>query len=216
MISSKYASDYRLENVADPKTGKLKTKAVYRGDWFRFEKPAELVKKRKILFTALTCVLIAVFIAVLMLTGGAERNRDVKALEQIYVLVPFVGLLFPIYYLVGAVIRMWAVREKATRAEKDRIAGRITGAAVAAIVLAGVSFVGHIVSWALNGETKTDIVLLILTAAVIAICIVMLVFRNDLVMEKCGTARISYPDEDPAITRITSAAQKPRRDMKKK
>lgn len=216
MISSKYASDYRLENVADPKTGKLKTKAVYRGDWFRFEKPAELVKKRKILFTALTAVVIAAFAAALMLTGGAERNRDVKALEQIYVLLPFVGLLFPIYYLIGATVRMWSAREKVTRADKDRIEGRFTGAAVAAIVLAGVSLAGHIVSWALNGETKSDIVLLILTAAVIAAGVVMLVFRKDLAMEKCGTARISYPDEDPETTRITTAAQKPRRDMKKR
>lgn len=216
MVTSKYSSDYRLENVVDPRSGKLVTKAVYRGDWFRFSKPAELVKKRGILFTVLTCLIAALFVTALMLTGVKERNYNVKALEQIYVLLPFVGMIFPIYYLAAATWRFWRAKEKVTRSHKDRIVGRYTAASAATAILAAMSLIGHIVSWALNGETATDLVLLAITAAVIAAAAVIFAKRNDLSMEKCGTARIAYPDEDPETTRITLAGENPRRDMKTK
>lgn len=195
MVSSKYASDYRLENVVNPKTGKLVTKAVYRGDWFKFLKPAELVKKRKVLFTLLTFAVTALFIAALLLTGVSERNEDVKALNQLYVFLPFVGMVFPIYYLCGAAFRLWRATDKVTRSNKDKICNRFASCSVILMGLAGASLIGHIVSWALNGETGSDRILLAITIGVIVCAAVMFVFRGDLSMVKCGTARIDYEDD---------------------
>lgn len=216
MVSTKYASDYRLENVVDPKTGKLITKAVYRGDWFRFVKPAEFIKKRKILFTVLVALAVALFVSALLLTGINERNHNVKALEQMYVMVPFVAMIFPIFYMGTAVVRMWRATDQVTREHKDRIAGRFAATGISTAILAGLSLIGHIVSWVLNGETTTDLLLLGITAALLAIAIAVFVLKSDFEMEKCGTARISYPDEDPEITRITQANENSRRDIKTK
>lgn len=215
LVSTKYTADYRLENVVNPKTGKLVTRAVYRGDWFCFEKPAALVKKRKILYTILVGLIIAVFIAALLLTGINERNQSMKAIEKYYVIIPFIALLFPIFFMGAATVRMWRATDKVTREHRDKIIERFTVTGISAAILSGISLVGHIVSWAINGETVTDMIFLGFTVIILAASVVIFAFRKDLSMVQCGSARIVYPDEDPEITRIARAGESSRRDIKK-
>ncbi|MBR3270998.1 MAG: hypothetical protein IKI59_03665 [Clostridia bacterium] len=215
MVSTKYTSDYRLENVVDPRTGKLVTKAVYRGDWFCFEKPAALVRQRKILFTILVGLLAAAFIGALLLTGINERNQDVIAIEQYYVIIPFVGLMFPIFFMGTAAVRMWRATDKVTREHRDKIGDRFAATGISAAILSGVSAIGHIVSWAINGETVTDMIFLGITLMILAASFAIFFLRRDLSMVQCGTARIAYPDEDPEITRIARGDESHRRDIKK-
>ncbi len=215
MVSTKYTSDYRLENVVDPRTGKLVTKAVYRGDWFCFEKPAALVRQRKILFTILVGLLAAAFIGALLLTGINERNQDVIAIEQYYVIIPFVGLMFPIFFMGTAAVRMWRATDKVTREHRDKIGDRFAATGISAAILSGVSAIGHIVSWAINGETVTDMIFLGITLMILAASLAIFFLRRDLSMVQCGTARIAYPDEDPEITRIARGDESHRRDIKK-
>lgn len=215
MVSTKYTSDYRLENVVDPRTGKLVTKAVYRGDWFCFEKPAALVRQRKTLFTILVGLLAAAFIGALLLTGINERNQDVIAIEQYYVIIPFVGLMFPIFFMGTAAVRMWRATDKVTREHRDKIGDRFAATGISAAILSGVSAIGHIVSWAINGETVTDMIFLGITLMILAASLAIFFLRRDLSMVQCGTARIAYPDEDPEITRIARGDESHRRDIKK-
>ena len=195
LVTTKYASDYRLENVVDPRSGKLVTKAVYRGDWFRFVEPAALVKKRKILFTVLFGLIAALYIGALLLTGVTERVQNVAALEQFYVMVPFAALIFPMFYMGTSVIKLWRAKDKVTREHRDRIINRFGATSIAAAILAGASLIGHIVSWVLNGEKPRDLVLLVFTVLIIAMAIVLFVRKTDFRMEQCGTAKIEYPDE---------------------
>ena len=215
MVSTKYTSDYRLENVVDPRTGKLVTKAVYRGDWFCFEKPAALVRQRKILFTILVGLITAAFIGALLLTGINERNQDMIAIEKYYVIIPFVGLMFPIFFMGTAAVRMWRATDKVTREHRDKIGDRFAATGISAAILSGVSVIGHIVSWAINGETVTDMIFLGITLIILAASLVIFLLRKDLSMIQCGTARIAYPDEDPEITRIARGDESHRRDIKK-
>lgn len=208
MVTTKYTEDYRLENVLDKKSGKLVTKAVYRGDWFWFDKDMDLVKRRRVLFTALSGLIAVLFVVALMLTGFSERNTEAIAINQMYVLLPFVGLLFPIYFLLAATVRFWQAKEKVTRAHRDRIIARYTSSSISVIFLAGASLVGHIVSWIRNGETMTDIVLLVITVVILASGIIMFVFHNDLSMEKVGTAKIDYPDEPPVLPTVKKKKNK--------
>ena len=228
MVSTKYTSDYRLENVVDPRTGKLVTKAVYRGDWFCFEKPAALVRQRKILFTILVGLIAAAFIGALLLTGINERNQDMIAIEKYYVIIPFVGLMFPIFFMGTAAVRMWRATDKVTREHRDKISDRFAATGISAAILSGVSVIGHIVSWAINGETVTtlgtqvsnsdivtDMIFLGITLIILAASLAIFLLRKDLSMIQCGTARIAYPDEDPEITRIARGDESHRRDIKK-
>ena len=215
MVSTKYTSDYRLENVVDPRTGKLVTKAVYRGDWFCFEKPAALVRQRKILFTILVGLITAAFIGALLLTGINERNQDMIAIEKYYVIIPFVGLMFPIFFMGTAAVRMWRATDKVTREHRDKISDRFAATGISAAILSGVSVIGHIVSWAINGETVTDMIFLGITLIILAASLAIFLLRKDLSMIQCGTARIAYPDEDPEITRIARGDESHRRDIKK-
>ena len=215
LVTTKYTSDYRLENVVNPRTGKLVTKAVYRGDWFCFEKPAEFIKKRKILYTVLTGLILTGFVGALLLTGITERNLNMKAIEQYYVIIPFMALIFPIYFMGAATVRMWRATDKVTREHRDKIIERYTVTGISAAILSGISLIGHIVSWAINGETVTDMIFLGITVIILAASAVVFAFRKDLSMVKCGTARIVYPDEDPEITRIARGDESSRRDIKK-
>ena len=201
--------------MVNPKTGKLVTKAVYRGDWFCFEKPAALIKKRKILYTILVGIILTAFVTALLLTGINERNRSMKAIEQYYVIIPFIALSFPIFFMGAAAVRMWRATDKVTREHRDKIIERFTATGISAAILSGISLIGHIVSWAINGETVTDMIFLGMTLIILAESVLIFVFRKDLSMVQCGTARIIYPDEDPEITRIARAGASSRRDIKK-
>lgn len=201
--------------MVNPRTGKLVTKAVYRGDWFCFEKPAELVKKRKVLYTVLVGLIAAAFIAALLLTGINERNRSMIAIEQYYVIIPFIALMFPIFFMGASIVRMWRATDRVTREHRDKITNRFAATGISAAILSGVSMIGHIVSWAINGETATDMIFLGITGIILAASVLIFVFRGDFSMIQCGSARIVYPDEDPEITRIARAGNSSRRDIKK-
>ena len=56
MVSRKYTSDYRLEDTLDPKTGRMATRSVYQGQWFRFCAGAAAVKRTAWIYTLLTAL----------------------------------------------------------------------------------------------------------------------------------------------------------------
>jgi len=111
------------------------------------------------------------------------------------VILPFVGMIFPICFLITALYRAWRAGEQLTREQKDRITGRFAATNLIILILSGISLIGHIVSWALNGETATDLALLGFTAVICAAAAVMFAFKSGFSTEKCGTARIESDPE---------------------
>ena len=160
MVSRKYASDYRLENI-EGKNGKIVTKPVYRGDLFGFLKPTEEIKRLKTIFIATTVMEWCLYFLSLLLNTRAGRTMYVWT---------FVS-----------------TKSDATRMIKDKITEKLISWIFAVLFFSFCSIIGHIVFWIRNGETVIDAVFLVLTVLLLFLSWNLFVKRKDLEMKKTGT-----------------------------
>lgn len=166
MVSRKYTSDYRLEDTLDPKTGRMSTRSVYEGQWFRFCADAAAVKRAARAYVLLTALCALVYAPPLLL--------DAPAMRAAYVALPFVALIFPLFYLAAGCRRIFTAKERVTREHRDKIVERLRGASVSACALSGVSLVGLIVCWCLRGFAAIDLTCACAAALIVTANLVML------------------------------------------
>ena len=179
MVSTKYAPDYRLENVVDPATGKLRTVPVYRGPLFSFSRERETVARMKRLYPILTGLSVLVY--ALLLTTNTAAGRTM------YVMLPFAGLCFPLLYAVLGCRRLLTAKAQVTREHRDKIEHRLAGSAAAMLALAGISFAGFCVYAILRGAQGQDFLLAAGTAVIFCCGLIMFRLRKNLCMEQTGT-----------------------------
>ena len=188
MATKKYISDYRMENVLDEKTGKLRTVPVYRGDLYSFISSEEDVKKGTLIFVIATVTAFVVLVATLLVNARCAR--------VIYVSLPVAALVFPVYGCMASMLRLLNVKEQVSREHSDKLAGRYTSSSFFMMLLSGISVIGHIVYICLGRETWPDELFLIGAAVIFACGAVMFLNRKLISMEKTGSAKIVYDDED--------------------
>ena len=178
MVSRKYASDYRLENI-EGKNGKIVTKPVDRGDLFGFLKPTEEIKRLKTIFIATTVMEWCLFFLSLLLNTRAGRTM--------YVSLPFLAVAFPLLGQSDGVWTFVSTKSDATRMIKDKITEKLISWIFAVLFFSFCSIIGHIVFWIRNGETVIDAVFLVLTVLLLFLSWNLFVKRKDLEMKKTGT-----------------------------
>ena len=137
MVRKKYADDFRLENVLDT-NGKLKTKAVYRGKWFRFRSDSHVIERTKRIYTALAIISVLVLLAMLFTT-------DVMG-NFWYVVMPLACNLIPVFFVVAGCWQLLTAKDRVTREHKDQIHDRLAPASMFQTVFALLGVVGGIVS----------------------------------------------------------------------
>ena len=178
MVSRKYASDYRLENI-EGKNGKIVTKPVYRGDLFGFLKPTEEIKRLKTIFIATTVIEWCLFFLSLLLNTRAGRTM--------YVSLPFLAVAFPLLGQSDGVWTFVSTKSDATRMIKDKITEKLISWIFAVLFFSFCSIIGHVVFWIRNGETVIDAVFLVLTVLLLFLSWNLFVKRKDLEMKRTGT-----------------------------
>lgn len=166
MVSRKYTSDYRLEDTIDARSGKLVSRAVYQGQWFRFCLPEDVVKRTARIYAALTALCAALLALPLLFDAGCMRAA--------YVALPFVALVLPLFYLAAGCWRLMTAKGRVTREHRDKTVERLRGASIAMCALSGVSMVGLIVYWCLQGFGRADAACLISALALLAVNLTML------------------------------------------
>ena len=166
MVSRKYTSDYRLEDTLDPKTGRMATRSVYQGQWFRFCAGAAAVKRTAWIYTLLTALCALGFVLPLLF--------DPPAMRAAYVAVPFVALVFSLFYLAAGCRRVFTAKDRVTREHRDKIVERLRGASVSACALSGVSLVGVIVYWCMRGFAAADLTCACASALLLSVNLIML------------------------------------------
>jgi len=171
MVTRKYTADYRLENELDPKTGRLVTRAVYRGDWFGFSAAPEAVAGLKKRDTVCGVLAALCFAAGLALNAPATRTM--------YVLLPFALLLFPLYYTLAGCRRLVTAKERVTREHRDKICDRLPASSLFLMILSALSAAGSVIRWAALGAVWRDL-LLLLAAALIFVCGLLIFLRRGL------------------------------------
>ena len=187
MVSRKYTSDYRLENIKD-KNGKIVTKPVYRGDLFGFSKSQEEVKRLKSIFVVSTIIEWCLYVFSILINTRAGR--------AMYVSLPFLAIAFPLLGQSDAVWTLASTKGDAARMVKDKITEKLVSWVFTVLFFSLCSVVGHIVFWVRNGETIIDAVFLVLTVLLIFLSWNLFKKRKDLEMKKTGTTVLPEKEDE--------------------
>ena len=187
LVSRKYTSDYRLENIKD-KNGKIVTKPVYRGDLFGFSKSQEEVKRLKSIFVVSTIIEWCLYVFSILINTRAGR--------AMYVSLPFLAIAFPLLGQSDAVWTLASTKGDAARMVKDKITEKLVSWVFTVLFFSLCSVVGHIVFWVRNGETIIDAVFLVLTVLLIFLSWNLFKKRKDLEMKKTGTTVLPEKEDE--------------------
>lgn len=180
MVRKKYADDFRLENVLDT-NGKLKTKAVYRGKWYRFRSDSDVIGRMKRIYTALAIVSVLVLLAMLFTTDTMGNFW--------YVVMPLACNLIPVFFVVIGCWRLLTARDRVTREHKDKIHDRLAPASLFQTVFALLGAAGGIASDIRLSSFTLGRALFLLGGLVLAAAgLFMFLLRNNLLMEETDAA----------------------------
>lgn len=148
MAGRKYASDYRLEEHVLP-NGKVQSLPVYQGKYFAFTASGEQIR---FLHRLLLICCAAVFALLLpMLLDNTRLGRTV------YVILPAAFALLPLALLFAGAWRLKNSQSPFIREQRDKTDKRIRGASVALTVLLGVSCLGCVAHFIINGVAANEI-----------------------------------------------------------
>ncbi|MBQ0071187.1 MAG: hypothetical protein KBS81_04925 [Spirochaetales bacterium] len=181
MVSRKYTSDYRLENVTDKK-GRLVTVPVYRGDVFSFERPEDEMKKIKKVFAVSMVLQVVLFLIPLFLNSQSART--------IYVSLPYLAMAFPLLGEVDAVFTFLFLKKDVKRSEKDKVTEKLVSWVFLVLLFGIFSTLGHIVHWMLDGETVADAIHLVITIVIVALGYSLFSRRKLLSMKRTGSTKM--------------------------
>ncbi len=182
MVSRKYTSDYRLDNVVDPRTGKISTRPVYCGVYYRFCADAAVLARCRRLCALAVVLLVACYLTPLLLNAPSGH--------MMYVMLPLAAMVFPVYYLGAGCWRLLTARERVTREHRDKTAPRLRAAGIAGAVLSGASTVGQIVYCCIFGATVKDGVSLAATVCVTGL--------SALLFSQCGLLTMEPVPQGPS------------------
>lgn len=147
MAARKYVSDYRLEKHILP-NGKVESIPVYQGTYFTFVHSDQIPRLRRTLLV--TCA--AVFgLLIPMLLDNTRLGRT------LYVVLPVVCTLAPLYLLLAAARRLGFPEDPFTREHRDKTQNRIQGASMALTVCLALSCAGTVLHFALHGVAANEI-----------------------------------------------------------
>ena len=187
MVSRKYASDYRLENVEDKK-GRIITKSIYRGDLYGFSKPEKEIGKLKKVYAVSTLMEWVLYFASLLMNTESGRTM--------YVSLPFLVIAFPLLGQSDAVWTFISSRKDVIRSVKDKITEKMISWVFMVFFFSLSSFVGHIIFWIRNGEGVKDAIFLVLTLLVLGLSWNLFLQRRGLSMEKSGTTVLPEREDE--------------------
>ena len=169
MATRKYVSDYRLEQHVTP-DGKVESVSVYQGACFTFVQPAERIRwLRKFL---LSSCLLTLALLLPMLLDNTRLGRT------IYVVLPAVSTLVPLYLLLAGARRLGASEVPFTREHRDKTDNRIRGASVALTVCLAISCLGSVIHFVIKGVAANEIFCVVCLFLALAVSIYMLRFRT--------------------------------------
>ena len=187
LVSRKYASDYRLENVEDKK-GRIITKSIYRGDLYGFSKSEKGLGKLKKVYVVSTLMEWVLYFASLLMNTESGRTM--------YVSLPFLVIAFPLLGQSDAVWTFISSRKDVIRSVKDKITEKMISWVFMVFFFSLSSFVGHIIFWIRNGEGVKDAIFLVLTLLVLGLSWNLFLQRKGLSMEKSGTTVLPEREDE--------------------
>ena len=135
MKERKYKNDWINERRLDPKTGREKTVPVYKGTYYRTEKPED-VRKQAVVSGVLTLLLLALLFIYFRL--------DYPGTRTMYVFLPASLSLFPCLYGLMGCFSSFFGPAKMTRTDRETGAGRVLRSAAGCAIFLGIACLGDL------------------------------------------------------------------------
>ncbi len=174
MISKKYTKDYRVE-ARLTKHGRVRDEAVYCGEHFRFARPQEDVR-RSFRYLAAAELGMALLTIVPMCFPCAYC-------KQMYIVLPLVLSLIPVYLLLTALNRVRTAGETVIREHRDKIANRFPAGALLQLILQGLVLAAGVVFVFIGELNAIDWVFTALAVLRAALSVLIFLHRRDFAME---------------------------------
>lgn len=165
-----YAKDYEIEYVDRPGKKRPKAVRIYVGPYFRFDLPAERLKKLKLLFL-LNHTALAMFLLFPMLIDCAFTRTWYVQVFSAIAWIPWV-------FGVMSVFAMWRAGKKFNREHKDQIYSRMGGASLFLMIFCGASLVGAIVAICRGGAAAEDLAVAFCSLITTGLSVLLFVFRR--------------------------------------
>jgi len=174
VVSRKYTKDYRVE-ARLTKRGAVRDEAIYCGAYFKFSRPREAIR-RCLRFHSAAELGIALSIIAPMCFPCAYC-------KQIYIVLPLVLSLLPVWFLFMALYRVQTAGEKVIREHRDKIANRFPTAALFQLIAAGLVLIGTVVFIIIGALQAVDWIFSALALLRAAAAVPIFLRRRDFAME---------------------------------
>ena len=183
----KYAKDYESEVYADIR-GRLHTKAVYRGKFFRYRAEEGTVRRQLLWDSGITVLAWAALFTALMLNTCAGRTM--------YVILPAVCCFLPLVYVSWSLITGWLHKAPMKREFADGVYERRCSSSLLYLIFAGAALLGYAVMVIL----KTSALFLPADILFGGMLLILLLTAILLFRRRKGLAVEEIKNEDPAET----------------
>lgn len=137
MRSNQYSRDYILEETIDPVTGRIRTAAVYQGEYFAFTAGEKELRRAKKRFAVLTALIVAACVSALAV--------NVPCAHVWYCNLPFVLMVLPVWFAGDACIRFVRCRQPLTREWRDKTCRRYVTSLIFIFVFSLFALAGNII-----------------------------------------------------------------------
>ena len=174
MVSKKYTKDYRVE-ARLTKRGVVCDEAIYCGDYFTFSRPREDVRRS---MWYLSAAELGIALSIL-----APMCFPCAYCRQMYVVLPLVLCLIPVFFLAAALYRVRSAGEKVIREHRDKIANRFPACALLQLIGTGLVLIGSVVFVILGEPDVIDWIFSALSVLRVAASVLIFLRRRDFAME---------------------------------
>ncbi len=138
LISKKYLNDYHLE-IEELENGKVRDYYRYTGDYYELDLSKQDQRALRIRLLLFAFLMTFLFIAPLMVYSTLTR--------VIYISIPFILLLIPLYLLYKTVYYLFRVKGQFKREEKEKALDRIKGIPIIFFVLLIMIMIGQAIGY---------------------------------------------------------------------
>jgi hypothetical protein len=133
MVSRKYIKDYKLEDSLDAR-GRIRSKAVYIGGDYGFERPDQATAKAKWTVLGLNLIAWLLFIGALLPNSLAARTM--------YCVLPLAAAAFPLGLGTMGVFALMTAQEPMRREQADKISQGLPIASLLSLIFSGAALLG--------------------------------------------------------------------------
>ena len=168
MAGRKYAADYRLETHISPE-GKPESVPVYQGKYYTFVESPDRIQWLK------RSLILGIALELLLLIPIMLDNTRIG--RTIYIVLPAVFSLVPIY-LLGAAVRRLSTEPPFNRECRDKTDNRIRGGCVSLVIFLAISCIGSLVHFIRNGIAVNELFCVISLFLAFAVSLMLLKYRK--------------------------------------